>query len=92
MILVRCGNVPNKRKSTSDVVVEAIDKISQAITPSKSTAQSHSHSPVRQIVDNRSKCYKQLSELKNLEDTGVLTSEEYVLEKEAVMATLKSLK
>jgi hypothetical protein len=39
-------------------------------------------------IDTRSKCYKQLSELKS---AGVLTEEEYQSEKEAIMATLKKL-
>jgi len=43
------------------------------------------------IIENRSKCYKQLSELNNLKAAGVLTEEEYQLEKEAVMTTLKTL-
>ena len=44
------------------------------------------------LIDLRSKCYKQLSELNNLKDTGILTEEEYVAEKDAVLAMLKKLK
>lgn len=85
----RCGNVPNKRRSSSNVV-EAIEKLSQAFSPPP--PKSTPHSPVRQIVENRSKCYKQLSELKNLQQTGVLNDEEYEEEKGAIMTILSTFK
>lgn len=47
-------------------------------------------SPAKSI-DNRSKCYKQLSDLNNLMMTGVLTEDEYKVDKEAIMSTLKKL-
>ena len=43
-------------------------------------------------IDSRSKCYKQLSEFSNLRENGILSNEEYMLEKSAVMAVLKQLK
>ena len=54
-------------------------------------AATQGHSPAR-VIENRSRCYKQLTELKNLQVNGILTSEEYASEREAVMASLKSLK
>ena len=41
------------------------------------------------LIENRSRCYRQISELNNLKIAGVLTEEEYQMEKHAVMATLK---
>ena len=91
-MFVRCGTVTNKRKSTSDVVVDAIDKLSQVLSPKvASPVRNHSHSPAK-IIESRSKCYRQLSELKNLHVSGVLTDEEYTSEKKGIMASLKSLK
>ena len=42
-------------------------------------------------IENRSKCYKQLSERNDLKVAGVLTEEEYVAEKSAIMNALKKL-
>ena len=44
------------------------------------------------LVDGRSKCYKQLSDLHSLMSAGVLTSEEYEKQKEAIMVTLEDIK
>ena len=44
------------------------------------------------IIENRSRCYKQLGELMNLKASGVFSEEEYSSEREAVMASLKALK
>ena len=43
------------------------------------------------LIDNRTKCYKQLSELNNLKQSGLLSKEEYHAEREAVMEILKKL-
>ena len=56
----------------------------------KSTAKlksSNCNSPAK-IADIRTKCYKQLSDLKG---EGILTEEEYMAEKSAIMSTLKGL-
>ena len=50
----------------------------------------NSVSPAK-IIDSRSKCYKQLSELKNLKDSSLLSDDEYVREQQAIMGTLRSL-
>ena len=42
-------------------------------------------------IDNRLKCYKQLGELKDLKESGLLSEEEYAAEHEAIMGTLKKL-
>ena len=43
------------------------------------------------IIDNHSKLYKQLSELKNLMTAGILSEDEYLSEKETIMDLLKQL-
>ena len=53
--------------------------------PSKTGVNS---SPMK-LIDGRSKCYKQLSDLHSLMSAGVLTSEE---QKEAIMVTLEGIK
>lgn len=58
---------------------------------SSSVTVAASGSSPAKVIENRSKCYKQLSDLKNLLDSGVLSILEYNEEKATVMATLKKL-
>lgn len=64
----RCGSGSGTVKRRSDVV-QAIEKLSDALSPrvvATSTAHTlSSHSP-NKVIENRSKCYKQLAELRNL--------------------------
>ena len=60
---------------------------SQQLTPRSSMSIS---SPAK-LIENRSKLYKQLSELKNLKGCGVLDDEEYAVEKATIMDLLKQL-
>ena len=41
------------------------------------------------IIENRSKCYRQLSELRNLKDEGLISDEDYDHERGAIMGMLK---
>ena len=95
----RAGNTENKKKSAEGTLTEALtvvaDKISCALspaatTPTRSAGSTNKPSPAK-LIENRSKCYRQLSELNSLKSSGVLTEEEYVTEKDAVMETLKNL-
>ena len=91
----RAGGKEPKKKSDSTEVAEAFAKhISSAIAgvvPSgKHSGTSLVASPAKSI-DNRSKCYRQLGDLSELRNSGVLTEEEYLHEKEAIMKTLKKL-
>ena len=43
------------------------------------------------LIDNRSKCYKQLADLNSLKQSGLLSDSEYASEREAIMSTLKKL-
>ena len=59
----------------------------------ESTESSHvsaTTSPMK-TIDGRSKCYKQLSDLQNLKTSGVLSEEEFRVEKNAIMVTLKKI-
>ena len=48
------------------------------------------NSPAK-IIDSRSKCYKQLSELSNLKQSGLLSDAEYASERDSVMSMLRKL-
>ena len=54
------------------------------------TVASTGTSPAK-VIDNRSKCYKQLSDLKNLLESGVLSQQEYTSEKVTIMGMLRKL-
>ena len=82
------GKVIPKRMSVSDIAVHAATQIASTLTPKAGC--SPETSPGR-VIENRSKCYRQLSELNNLKSSGVLSLEEYEAEKKAVMNSLKNL-
>ena len=44
------------------------------------------------VIESRSKCYRQLAELKNLMESGLLSEEKYTSERQAIMDTLHKLK
>ena len=83
--------------TTSDTLSQAITQLAAALSPSVTPSSSHTGrgsmlgtSPAK-LIDNRTKCYKQLSELNNLKQSGLLSKEEYHAEREAVMEILKKL-
>ena len=90
-MFLRAGGVTPRRRSTADMS-QTITQLASAMlpaTPSSSTAHS-CLSPARKI-ENKSKCYKQLAELKNLNQSGILNDEEYDSERQAIMEVLKSI-
>ena len=76
-MFARCGgSVSVKKKSSSDVVVQAIGKLSDVLSPKSSNCQvASSHSP-NKVIESRSKCYRQLTELKSLKSSGTITENE----------------
>ena len=79
------------KKITPDVSV-ALNQIASALSPkpASKSATVQSSSPAK-LIENRTKCFKQLAELKHLKYTEILSEEEYRKEREAVMKTLKVL-
>ncbi len=102
-MFVRAGSGnPKKTKNTSqsspnDSFSQAITQIASALLPNGTANSSQSRgstlgtSPAK-IIDNRSKCYKQLAELNNLKLTGLLNDEEYATERQAIIEVLNQLK
>ena len=91
------GNEIQKKKVSSDAkAIETFAEVAKhlsAISPSSSSSTSSGSSvtsPAKSI-ESRSKCYKQLTDLKGLKAAGILTQEEYEAEKVAIMANLKKL-
>lgn len=90
-MFTRAGGVTPKRKTAADAVSQAISQLSSTLSPRPAPSSSLSPSPAK-VIDNRSKCYRQLGELKNLKQSGLLSEDEYQIEREAIMGTLKELK
>ena len=93
-MFVRAGGTTPKRRTTADAVSQAFNKLSSVLSPTGAVSQpsqtNNSHSPAK-VIENRSKCYRQLGEIKNLKQSGLLSEEEYDIERGAIMGTLKSL-
>ena len=77
--------------SMSEALTHAAQAFSSALFPRTITGLCHSEGTTS-MIDSCSKCYKQLSELNNLKSTGVITEDEYLKEKGAIMKVLKQLK
>ena len=67
-MFVRAGGVTPKKKATpSNALSNAITQLSSALSPkSASVSGGNTSASPAKVIDNRSKCYKQLSELKNI--------------------------
>ena len=91
-MFVRAGGSAPRKKSNniSDALTHVADRIAAVLSPSSSPKATVGRSPAK-LIENCSKCYKQLSELNNLRTAGVLSDSEYQLEKDSVMETLKGL-
>ena len=95
-MFLRAGGVaPSKKKS--DPVSEALTHLASAITvgpglarSGPSSANQAKNNPAK-TIENRSRCYRQLGEIKSLHESGLLSEIEYQSEREAIMATLKNL-
>lgn len=98
-MFVRAGKGNSRKKGKDDktdlteAVTQSAHAISSAFSPSPSATHFSSNCPSpAKVIEARSRCYKQLHDLKGLKETGVLTDDEYTGEKEAVMNVLKRLK
>ena len=82
------GSAPKRRDSFAD----AVSQIAVALSPKVASTRGDgtSGSPAK-LIENCTKCYKQLSELNNLKLLGLLTEEEYDVERQAIMGVLKKL-
>ena len=95
-MFLRAGGVQSEKKS--DPVSGALTQLASVITvaPSmarsgpSSTNQPAQNSPAK-TIENRSRCYRQLGEIKSLYESGLLSEIEYQSEREAIKSTLKNL-
>ena len=90
------GITPSRKKDLSTPVTQALadaaTTVASALSPRvPPTPSSTGTSPAR-VIEQRSKLYKQLGELRNLHGSGILTEEEYVTEKECILGLLHQLR
>ena len=94
-MFTRAGNTSTNKKSQSinQVITEAANAITSSLSPRSTTSPAASTwgSPSK-LIEDRSKLYKQLSELHNLKSANILTEQEYVMEKDTIMELLRKLK
>ena len=94
-MFARAGDGSTKRSksgstsSLTDALSQVAVVLSSTLSP-RPQSNSPTHSPAKQ-TEVRSKCYKQLSDLNNLRQEGILSEEEYSSERHAVLQVLKSL-
>ena len=89
------GTTPKKPASSNDPMSHAICQLASALTsntPSATTVAGRVGDSPAKVIESRSKCYRQLAELKNLMESGLLSEEEYTSERQAIMDTLHKLK
>lgn len=86
------GALYKKEQKTpvAQALTDAATAIASALSP-RAVSSSAVSSPIK-VIENRSKLYKQLTELQNLRSLGVLTEDEYKVEKETIMKLLHQLK
>ena len=85
------GDEPSARKKddSESALTKALTNIASAISPQATPLHA---SPPSKKIDGRSKCYKQLADLKNLKESNILTEEEFKVEREAILGILNNLK
>ena len=74
------GKEPKRKSEVTEAIGEVAKQMSAAFSGALPVTSCTSTVPAKKI-DNRSKCYKQLSDVKDLRGAGVLTEEEYQSEK-----------
>ena len=87
----RAGGTATSSSKKSDAATEAVNQITALLTPKLSAPPPAKANSPAKIIDNRSKCYRQLGELKNLYESGLLSEAEYTKERGAIMSTLQRL-
>ena len=81
-IQLYAGSGVQKRKSSA-----AQANSTPVLTPTSTSGTS----PAR-LIENRSKCYKQLADLNSLKESELLTEAEYASECDAILNMLKKLR
>ena len=90
----RAGDGSPQKKTKKSEVAQALSDAATAITSVISTnvQGASSTNSDNSVIERRSRLYRQLNELRELQSTGVLTGDEYKTEKDSIMKLLAQLK
>ena len=80
-----------KRKTQPPRLATAIASALSPPVTGRPSSSGLGSSPAK-LIDGRSKCYKQLSELNNLKVSRIISEDEYLAERRAIMEILSTLK
>ena len=88
------GGSPQKKKKNevAQALSDAATAIKSVISTNTQGASPPTNSNSSSVIERRSTLYRQLSELRELQNTGVLTDDEYKAEKDSIMKLLMQLK
>lgn len=87
------GNNSGKKKEEKNGMAQAFTQAAVALSSALSPRpRGNTGASPAKLIESRSKCYKQLHDLLSLKDSGVLTEEEYLNEKDAVLGLLRKIK
>ena len=86
------GSPPKKGKKNevTQALSEVVTAFKGVVSPNMQASSSSVSSS--SVIESRSMLYKQLSELRELQNVGVLTTDEYQPEKDSIMKLLLQLK
>ena len=79
------------KKNSNDTTASVLNQLTSALLPCPPTNPSSKSDSPGKLIENQSKCYRQLGELKNLHEGGLISEDKYALQRECIMDTLKSL-
>lgn len=93
-MFLRAGGKPMQKQNSQPQVTQLVADAATAIASAFAAPPTSSNQQLGadQLIDSRTKLYKQLSDLKSLHSMGVLTDEEYLSQKQTTMEILDSYK
>lgn len=90
-LITGCVHRQPRKESISDVVTNAATVIAKAFSPAQSSSPMQVTCSPSKIIDIRMKNLEQLRCLQRLKEDGVLTDEEFLLQKDIVLKSLNKL-
>lgn len=87
----RDSSSPEMAEALTQAASQVSSAIVAALTPKSSNSSTSTGISPAKVIENRSKCYKQLGDLHSLKAQGLLSEEDYAREKDAITGLLKKL-
>ena len=84
-MFTHAGRNHGNNKITSDASTPVLSQFTSALLPHPPTEPSSMSDSVGKMIENQLKCYRQLGELQNIPESGLISEGEYVYEKKCIM-------